>query len=269
MIELAPGHKQGLAVASPVLLGAGSAGGGEATHPELDLNAIGAIVVGPVTLQSRAGAPMPRAWEVEGGLLLETGGQNRGLEATLREFGPQWKRIGTPVVVQLGETEVGPLKRMAERLGATTGVAGLELALPDRWRAEDVRRVVAPLVRAAELPLWVKLPLTRAEELGGACVDAGAAGLVVGQAPIGAAWQAGTLRRGALHGPGVFPLALDALARVAALQLPVALIASGGIHTVDQARQALGAGAHALQLDTVAWLEPAFPAALAAALGAR
>ncbi len=60
---------------------------------------------------------------------------------------------------------------------------------------------------------------------------------------------------------------LLALAQLAALQLPAALIACGGIHTLAQARAALAAGAQAIQLDSVAWIEPTVPGLLAAALG--
>ena len=59
MIDLAPGHKMGLGVANPILLGAGSVGLGDAVHPELEVEAVGGVVVGPLTWQSRAGAPPP------------------------------------------------------------------------------------------------------------------------------------------------------------------------------------------------------------------
>lgn len=265
-IDLAPGHKHGLVVQSPVLLGAGSAGGGEAIHPELDLRHVGALVVGPVSLQSRPGAPMPRVVELDGGALLNPGGQNRGLEATVREFAPLWKRLGIPVVVQLGETEPAALARLGGRLAEVRGVGGLELPVPERWSVDETRRVFGILARAVELPLWAKLPLARAVELAGAAVDGGAAGLVVGSALRGAELSGSDLRRGSLHSPGLFPVVLDALAGVAALKLPAALIAAGGIHSIAQAEQALAAGAAAIQLEAIVWLEPQFPGLLAAAL---
>ena len=50
------------------------------------------------------------------------------------------------------------------------------------------------------------------------------------------------------------------------LDLPCALIACGGIHTLEQARQALLAGADAIQIDSAIWVEPSLPARLAIAL---
>ncbi len=268
MIDLAPGHKQGLEVKSPVLLGPGSVGAGEAIHPDLELRAVGAVVVGPVTLQNRAGAPMPRAAELPGGLLLETGGQNRGLQATLREFAPLWKRLGVPIVVQLADAPPRDLVRAAARLAEVEGVSGVELLLARGESEQNLRQRAAALARDAELPLWVRLPLERAVELAPVAVEAGANGLVVGTPPVGAAQVEGHVVRGLLYGPALFAVMLEAVMRVAALGLPVALLASGGIHTVPQAEQALACGARALLLDAVAWIEPAFPGLLAAALAA-
>ncbi len=119
------------------------------------------------------------------------------------------------------------------------------------------------------MPLWVKFPLEVATELATPVIDSGASGLVIGSLPVGAALvgdDPSWLLQGALHSPSHFAVMLHTLARVAALNLPCALIAAGGIHTLAQAQAALAAGAIALQLDTVAWVEPTFPGLLAAAL---
>ncbi len=56
---------------------------------------------------------------------------------------------------------------------------------------------------------------------------------------------------------------LAALLDVAALHLPAALIASGGIHTAEHVRQALAAGAAAVQIDSALWVEPGIAGKLA------
>lgn len=269
MIDLAPGHKQGLAVPNPVLLAAGAIGCGEAHWPDLDVRALGGVLVGPLTLQSRAGAPMPRLVQTPAGLLLETGSQNRGLQATLRTFAPLWARLGVPIIVQLADARAEALTRCAARLSTVAGVAALEWRVPHSAEAATILRGIEAIGRAGELPLWVKLPLDRATEMAGPAAEAGASGLVIGSAPPGATLVADSapwLLQGGMYGPATFPLMLNALARVAALGLPTALIACGGIHTLAQAQAALAAGAQALQLDAVAWIEPTFPSLLAAAL---
>ena len=73
MIELAPRHKIGLPVDSPILLAAGSVGFGEAIHPAIDTNRLGGIVVGPITRHSIRGSDTPRMAETDGGFVLQTG----------------------------------------------------------------------------------------------------------------------------------------------------------------------------------------------------
>ena len=62
----------------------------------------------------------------------------------------------------------------------------------------------------------------------------------------------------------VFAATLRGVAQVARLKLPCALIAAGGVHTVDQVRQALEAGAQAVQIDSALWVEPGLANRLAA-----
>lgn len=261
-IDLAPNHKQGLLVHTPILLGAGAIGCGDALPRCLDLGLVGAAVIGPVTLKSRAGASTQRVAETFGGLVLETGLQNRGVEATLRRCAPHWPRLGCPVVVQLADHQPDALSAAAERLADQENVAGVELLLPRNADAEMARRVVAALVRVVDVPVWVKVVLERAVEQAQSAVAAGAVGVVVGQAPLGAGFAGATLVSGALLGPVAFAPMLKALVDVKRLNLPCALIASGGLHTRPQVQQALAVGAQAVQIDSALWVEPGILAAL-------
>ena len=265
MIELAPGHKQGFVVNIPVLVAGGIVGYGEVVSRGLALEKAGAVVVGPLMAQSRNGAGLPRIAETVGGLVLETGLQNRGLSSALSKFAKLWPRLGCPVVAQVAEADPRGLVRVIERLAGVSGVACLEL-LPLTAELETAQQMVRAAARVTDLPLWVKLALPTAVAWGPALVQAGASGLVVGQPPAGALGRgaapgrvrgAGTLVRGGYYGPLAFAPMLERLAALAELQLPFALIACGGIHSVEQARQALGVGAQAVQLDTALWVEPA------------
>lgn len=116
--------------------------------------------------------------------------------------------------------------------------------------------------------MLVKLPLARAAALAAVAVGAGASGLVVGSPPPGAAVCAdGQTLTGETFGPLVFPAMLAALLAVKAQELPASLVACGGIHTGRQAMDCLAAGADALQLDSLVWVEPAAALALATELG--
>ncbi|MCC6166573.1 MAG: hypothetical protein IT329_05035 [Caldilineaceae bacterium] len=266
-IELAPGHKQGLPVASPVIVAGGMVGYGETLPRGLAPEKLGALVVGPILGRSRAGAAQPRLAETVGGMVLDTGLQNRGAASVLGKFAKLWPRLGCPVVAQVADGEPRGPAYLADRMAGLPGLSGFEL-LPLTDEIALVQRMVRGLAERSDLPVWVKLPLASAAAWAAPLVDAGANGLVVAQPPLGRLTRGtgSTQVRGALYGPGVLPLMLEGLAAVAEQGLPCALLACGGIHTAAQAQQALALGAHAIQLDTVVWVEPAAAGWIAEAL---
>lgn len=285
MIDLAPGHKLGFVVASPVLLAAGIIGMGEAATNETGLAELGAVVIGPIRRSGQAGPSAPRLAEMSGGVVLNGSEQNRALPAVLRRFARLWPRLGCPVVVQLADREPRQLAATAEQVSTVAGVSAFEVVIPEWADATWVSQVVAGIERTSDLPLWVKVPLANAAPLAAAAHQGGAVGVVVGQWLTAAALRqendngminagiGGTapvkppIVQGHLFGPLTFAPMLAALLAVRRLDLEMALIACGGIHTLDQARQSLAAGADALQIDSAAWIEPGLPLALARELG--
>ena len=259
MIELAPGHKQGLPVSNPVLVAAGMVGYGEAVPRGLSLAELGGVVIGPIMASSRAGAPLPRMAETVGGLVLETGWQNRGVSNALARHGKLWPTLGCPVVAQLVDADARSMGKLAARVAASAGIMGLEL-VPLTQEVEVAARMVRNAAEASDLPVWVKVPLSEAVRWAEPLVKAGANALVVGQPLRGeVGLKAGDVVSGGLFGPLTFALVLPVLRSLARLHLSAALIACGGIHTTEQMEQALEAGASAIQVDTAVWVEPALP----------
>lgn len=267
MIELAAGHKHGLAIPNPILLGVGTVGYGEATPRGLETARLGAVVVGPILQASRAGSAPPRVAETNGGLVLQTGLQNRGLRAVMQRYAALWGRLGCPVIAQVADSRPAAMRTIVEALGETEGLAGIELALPRQVDARATAALVDEAVAGTELPVCVKLPLEQATPAAQAAVEAGAACLVVGLPPLGMLYRPGeaanagerSALRGELFGPLTFALTLRALDAVASLGLGCGLVASGGIHTCTQVEQALAAGAQAVQIDSAVWVEPGLP----------
>ncbi len=264
-VELAPGHKIGLPLTGPVMLGAGSVGYGEARHRELEMGRFGGAVVGPFARRSRGGSQPPRMAETFGGFVRNVGLQNRGVSAAVRRYGQLWPRLGCPVIALVADSEYRDAAETVERLSAVAGIEGFELLCEPYASEKDISRLLEVVLRETDLPVLVKLPLARAAVLATAAVEAGAAGVVVGRQPMGAGVRPdGQAVSGEMFGPGAFPMMLAALLEVKALALPGSLIASGGVHTRQQARDCLQAGADALQLDSLVWVEPARAVALAA-----
>ncbi len=266
-VELAPGHKIGLPLAGPVMLGAGSVGYGEARHRELETARFGGAVVGPFTRRSRGGSQPPRMAHTVGGFVRRVGLQNRGVSAAVRRYGQLWPRLGCPVIAQVADSEHRDAAETVERLSGAEGIEGFELLCVPEAGGKEISRLLEVVLLETDLPVLVKLPLARAAMLAPAAAAAGAAGVVVGSPPRGAGMRSdGQAVSGEMFGPGAFPMMLAALLAVQALDLPVSLVASGGVHTRQQARDCLQAGADALQLDSLVWVEPVAAVALAVSL---
>lgn len=269
MTNLAPNHKMGLPIPNPVMLAAGVVAYGECVPKGMDTASLGAVVVGPITRYSSGGALDARMAETVGGAVLNTGGQNRGVSAVVRKMARYWPRLGCPVIAHIADTLPGPASGTARRLADVDGLMGLEVAIPRTADEDAAWELVQAVTRRADLPVLAHLPVERAVWLAEAVVDAGAAALVVGRPALGrlavgpslssgdAAWVEGDL-----HGPLAFAPMLAALAGVDRLKLGVPLVAAGGIHTLEQARQSLASGAVALQIDSAAWIEPGLPGRL-------
>lgn len=264
MIELAPRHKVGLPVHTPVLLAGGSIGYGDATHRGLDLAQFGAAVVGPMTRRPLLGTQPPRLADATGGVVLESGLQNRGVQTALKKFARLWPRLGLPLIAQIADPHPADAATTARRLLDQEAILGLELLLPMRTTPEELLDLIKAIRRESDLPLWIKPSLADAPTLAPVAAELGVDGMVVGQPPPAAGFHSnGIAVTGALFGPAAFASMLAVLLTVARQQLPLTLIASGGIHTQEQAEHALQAGATALQVDSLVWVEPGLAVELA------
>jgi len=245
-IELAPNHKRSLTLTHPLILSSAFAADAR----------VGAIVTLPLTLRPRAGAPLPRIVEIPGGFLMRTGAANPGLEKTLRDYRRAWSRAGSsvPIIVALAAQAVRDWATMAARLERVEGVGGIELQLNPAFDAVDAIRATRA---ATELPILAKLDLDNASAIAADCIAAGANALVIGRAPRGMVMVDGKAWYGRLLGPVAKPFVLRAVAEVAALKLDAPLIACGGVHSADDVREFLSAGACAAEIDSAAWVDPA------------
>jgi dihydroorotate dehydrogenase (NAD+) catalytic subunit len=276
-IELAPNHKTGLSLANPVMPAAGCFGFGAEYERLVEMEVLGAIVVGPVTGGPRRGAEPPRLVSIPGGALLHTGLANPGVVAVVKHYARAWARLPAPVIVHVAGTSPEETAGCCRRLSGVEAVAGIELGLPDGAAVEDVAAIVRAACDAADRPLIVRLPLALsmvegpadADVLCQVAVGAGADTLTIAAPPRGTVWHApsGRFITGRLYGPLVLSQALRALRRVAELA-SVPLIGCGGIDSAGDARAFLRAGAVAVQVDGALWRDPACLARIARDLSA-
>lgn len=252
MIELAPSWKRSLTISNPILLAAG----GYTT----DASRVGALITSPTTLHARVGAPQPRVIEISGGVLMRTGAANPGLARVIREHRRAWEQSKTPIIVAFAAQGARDWATMAAQIENVAGVGGIELHFNPALDAAEAIRVVRAVT---ELPILAKLDLDNAQEIATDCVAAGANALVIGRAPRGMKIVDGKNWYGRLYAPSVMPLALRAVAEIAEMKLGAPLIACGGVHSAEDAREFLAAGAGAVEVDSAEWIEPGIAAQIA------
>jgi dihydroorotate dehydrogenase (NAD+) catalytic subunit len=263
-IELAPNWKRSLTLTNPLMLTGGYAPNlAKVSEPSQGSTSIGALVTLPTTLRPRAGAPLPRVVETAGGVLLRTGAANPGLAHVLREYDRAWEQSAIPIIVAFAAQGVNDWATMAAQLDSTAGVGGIELHFNPTMDALDAIRAVRA---ATELPILAKLDLDNARDVAADCLAAGANALVIGRAPRGMRIIEGHPWYGRMYGPAAKPLALRAVAEIRDLRLDAPMVACGGVHSTEDAREFLAAGAGAVETDSAVWLEPAVAARIAADL---
>lgn len=265
MVELAPNHKIGLALPNPMMIAAGFCGFGDAYERLIDLTVFGGLVTGPITLRPNRGSPQPRLVETPAGFILNTGRQNPGVRGVIKHYRQRWARLGQPVIAHLPAAEPDDLKRTARALSSLGTLAGLELGLPSGADPYELELWLRAIRAGSELPFLVKLPLGSGPDLATVAVEQGADALVIGAAPPGAARspRSGQTVSGQLYGPALHSLALRDLLNLQHLDIP--RVASGGIHSAADVKAFLEAGAKAVQLDSLLFIDPQAAQRLAAA----
>lgn len=269
MIELTRSGKTPLVVENPVMPAAGTFGYDGAAYRDLiDLTKLGAMVTNPVTLKPRHAARGPRVVPLPSGVLVHTGLPNPGISRLVKQYGVRWAHSLAPVIVHVAATTPAEVGRCAGTLERCEGVSGIELGLHDQAVPDEIALLVQAVIENTQLPLLVCVPLYSAVESARAAQDAGAGGLVVAAAPRGTARDpdTGQLVGGRVYGPWLKPLALRAVGQVARIA-SVPVIGGGGIHSADDARDFLEAGASAVQVDTVTWTNPHLLEVIARNLG--
>lgn len=258
MIRITREGKHSLIIESPVMPAAGVMGFANAYYNLVNMEKLGAYVTNPVTYEPWSPATGTRVVPLDAGVLIHTGLPNPGLKGAIKEYSPIWRSMPIPVILHLVATNPEHISRAVERIDRTDGVAAIELGLDDDIDSREASILVQAATNHAEKPVIVRLPVYDAYEIAPAVADAGADALVVASAPRGTARdkRSGRLVSGRVYGPLVKPMVLRLVGVLARRIQDVPIIGAGGIHNIQDARDYLDAGAVAVQIDSVAWIQP-------------
>lgn len=264
----------GIRMKNPVMVASGTFGYGPEYADLVDLDRLGAVVVKGISPSPVPGNPPPRTVEVASGLINAIGLQNPGVEGFLEEYLPFLRRYDVPVIVNIWGRAVEDYERVAERLDAVEGIAGLEVnvSCPNikegsglfGTNMEMFRRVTTAVRRRTKRPIIVKLApdIANIRSFARAAEECGADAISVTNSIPAMAIDVESRRprlgnvTGGLSGPAIRPIAVKLVWEAAkAVRIPV--IGMGGIAGAEDALEFLIAGASAVAVGTANFTNPA------------
>jgi len=253
----------------------GTAGYGSELAPYLDLSQIGAVVTKSIAPYEWAGNPAPRVHTVQAGMINAVGLQGPGVEYWLTHELPKLIDVGASVVCSIWGRSVDDYALASQMLAdAPDEVLAVEvnLSCPNlEGRGSifahdaELSASVMAATAACGRPRWAKLsPNTdRLIEIADAVATAGAEAVTLVNTLLGLVFDPETARPvlgnggGGVSGPAIHPIAVRAVADVRRALPDLPIVGVGGVANGWGAAELMLAGAHAVQVGTATFANPA------------
>lgn len=263
----------GVTFKNPVMTASGTFGSGMEYGEFVDLNRLGAVVTKGVANVPWPGNPTPRVAEVYGGMLNAIGLQNPGIDVFMERDIPFLKQYDTKIIVNVcGKTEEEYVE-VVERLGEEPAVSMLEInvscpnvkegAIAFGQKADALYHITREIKAKAKQPVIMKLSpnVTDITEMAKAAEAAGADAISLINTITGMKIDiykrkfAIANKTGGMSGPAIKPIAVRMVYQAAhAVKIPV--IGMGGIATAEDAIEFLMAGASAVSVGAMNFVNP-------------
>ena len=263
----------GVTLKNPVTTASGTFGSGMEYSEFVDLNRLGAVVTKGVANVPWPGNPTPRVAEVYGGMLNAIGLQNPGVEVFLERDIPFLKQYDTKIIVNVCGKTTEDYVEVVERLGDERAVSMLEInvscpnvkegAIAFGQKADALFDITREVKRHARQPIIMKLSpnVTDIGEMAKAAEAAGADALSLINTLTGMKIDihrrkfALANKTGGMSGPAIKPVAVRMVYQAAhAVKIPV--IGMGGIGTAEDAIEFILAGASAVSVGAMNFVDP-------------
>ena len=263
----------GVTFRNPVMTASGTFGSGMEYSEFVDLNKLGAVVTKGVANVPWPGNPTPRVAEVYGGMLNAIGLQNPGIDVFLERDIPFLKQYDTKIIVNVCGKTVEDYVEVVERLGEEPAVSMLEInvscpnvkegAIAFGQKADALFHITQEIKKHAKQPVIMKLSpnVTDITEMAKAAEAAGGDALslintITGmKIDINRRKFAIANKTGGMSGPAIKPIAVRMVYQTAhAVKIPI--IGMGGIATAEDAIEFLLAGASAVSVGAMNFVNP-------------
>jgi dihydroorotate dehydrogenase (NAD+) catalytic subunit len=262
-----------LRLVSPLIAASGCFGYGVEYGDIVDLQTLGAVAVKGLFLNEREGHVPPRIVETPAGMLNAIGLQGIGVRRFIAEQLPELRRRRAVVIVNICGTTLDEYVEVARILSDAEGVAALELNISCPNIKEGgitfgcsltgTRDVVSAVRKVTSLPVIPKLTpnVTDVASFAGAAEDAGADAVSLVNTFLAMAIDVHTRRPrlsnivGGLSGPAIRPIAVRMVYECRrVVKLPI--IGMGGIANAEDVLEFMIAGANAVQVGTMNFVDP-------------
>ena len=258
---------------NPLIAASGCFGYGVEYADVVDLSTLGGVAVKGLFLAEREGHPPPRIVETPSGMLNAIGLQGIGVHRFVRERLPELRERRATVIVNICGTTLDEYVEIARILSDADGVHAIELNISCPNIKEGgitfgcslpgTHAVVSAVRKVTRLPLIPKLTpnVTDVASFARASEEAGADAVSLVNTFLAMAIDVHTRRPrlsnivGGLSGPAIRPIAVRMVYECRrAVKIPI--LGMGGIATVDDVLEFMIAGANAVQVGTMNFVDP-------------
>ena len=262
-----------LKLENPLIAASGCFGYGVEYADVVDLSTLGGVAVKGLFLTEREGHAPPRIVETPSGMLNAIGLQGIGVHRFIAERLPELRRRRAVVIVNICGTTLDEYVEVARILSDAEGVHALELNISCPNIKEGgitfgcslpgTHDVVSAVRNVTRLPIIPKLTpnVTDVASFAKAAEDAGADAISLVNTFLAMAIDVHTRRPkltnivGGLSGPAIRPIAVRMVYECRrAVKIPI--LGMGGIATADDVIEFMIAGANAVQVGTMNFVDP-------------
>lgn len=262
----------GVTLKNPVMTASGTFGSGMEYGDFVDLNRLGAVVTKGVANVPWPGNPTPRVAEVYGGMLNAIGLQNPGIDVFLKRDIPFLQHYDTKIIVNVCGKTVEDYLEVVEKLNdSAADMLEINVSCPNvkegaiafGQKADCLFDITSKIKNVARKPIIMKLSpnVTDITEMAKAAEAAGADAISLINTITGMKIDihkrtfALANRTGGMSGPAIKPVAVRMVYQAShAVKIPV--IGMGGIATAEDAIEFLLAGATAVSVGAVNFMNP-------------
>ena len=262
-----------LTLKNPVLLASGTVGYGNEISQFTDLSKIGAIITKSVSLKPRKGNPPQRIVETASGMLNAIGLANVGLEVFVKEKIPFLKEIQSTIICNIAASSIEEYVECTKVLDKEEEIKGFEInvscpnvkegGLEFGNNLTAVGKITEKVRAVTDKPIIIKLSpnVARISEFAKVAKDEGADAVSAINTLVGTAFDIWTGKpkiynvTGGLSGPAIKPVALAKVLEISR-NVDIPIIGVGGIMNWKDAVEFMIAGATAIQIGTVNFINP-------------